>query len=138
MSVGEPSTNGEAPSGDASSDALVRELPASKEEGLRIAKEHGWQEQMPDSVAMDSGAFSGEWFANPVVYEYNGDEGDIGPKVEALEKMLFDNELRILPGEYLKEYDVNTESEGPSLPGVVIKVCGRSLCCKSHLTVVTV
>lgn len=99
-----------------------RELPANPEEALKLAKDHGWQEQLPDSVAAESGHFSGDWFSNPVTYEYDGEAGDIGPEVPALEQQLFSTDLRQIKGDHLSVYAVEVDTEGPEKPRAIMKV----------------
>ena len=104
--------------------------PLSKEEAIKIAKERGWGDQMPDSLATSNTAFSGEWFSNPVTYEYNGEEGDIGPAIEQLEQILYNCDLRNTQGGDLSVYDVEVDSEGPAPPPTVMKV--RNLTQSTH------
>lgn len=85
-------------------------IPANREEAEANRQRTGWAAQSADAQA--SAAFDSEWASNPVRYEYGGDEGDIGPANENLEKILFSQDFRHVQGDHMANYDVTWKTEG--------------------------
>lgn len=70
-------------------------------EGLATGEENGEEpvQTAEEETAAVGGLRPGEWASNAAVYEFpHGEEGDVGPRFEMLEKQLFGSDLHVKSG----------------------------------------
>lgn len=80
-------------------------------EAREKARQHGWT----DTSKVDYSAIAEpepEWASNAAVYEWTGEEGDIGPVNEDLEEILF-NKHQQRAGNAFNALNLNVTQEGP-------------------------
>lgn len=112
----------------------VKELKLDKEAAALKAKEYGFvapeaynytaynEDKKPANVGADEPL----WLSEAVRYEWDDEYGEVGPRHEELEKMLFHDENRMKRGALIQVYDVEVILEGPEKVAPFMKV-SRSL-----------
>lgn len=94
---------------------------AGEAEARERATAHGWT----DTSKLDYGALTESapvWASDAVVYEWDGEEGEVGPPNPALEERLFKSENQQRAGAALKALDMNVTQEGPVQISPILKV----------------
>jgi len=87
----------------------------NKEDLLTRAKVAGWTEKTAfnyDEFKRQGGNDT-DWHGAAKVYEWKDEYGDVGPRVEELEKMLFGGEFLMRVGDHLKNLEYSVVIEGP-------------------------
>lgn len=80
-------------------------------EAIAKARDHGWVET--SDLQYDAFITQPPWASDAQVYEFRGEEGEVGPVNEALEKQLFGTE-RTRAGDALKALELSVTQEGPT------------------------
>lgn len=121
-------------SADAAVNTALEARKAAMEAALARAKEAGWTDRMAFEHPTVTGAETDEpdtrgdpsWLSDATVYEFNDDEGDVGPPNPELEKMLFGTENGQSAGGAIEAlaFDVTVESTNKIHP--VRNVCSAN------------
>ncbi|KXL49529.1 hypothetical protein M433DRAFT_64171 [Acidomyces richmondensis BFW] len=87
----------------------------NKEDLLTKAKDAGWTEKTAFNYAefKRQGGKDTDWHGAAKVYEWKDEYGDVGPRVEKLEKVLFGGEFLMRVGDHLENLEYNVVIEGP-------------------------
>lgn len=98
----------------------MKKAHVDKDEAATKAKEHGFVEpEAYDYKAYNQHAEAALenkepiWLAEAVRYEWEDEYGDVGPRIEALEKQLFHDENRMKAGANIHAYEIEVTLEGP-------------------------
>ncbi|GAB7355990.1 hypothetical protein MBLNU459_g6617t1 [Dothideomycetes sp. NU459] len=81
-------------------------------EAIAKARGHGWAETA-DIQYNDLTVSQPAWASDAQVYEFRGDEGEVGPVNEALEQQLFKSEHKTRAGDALAALALTVTQEGP-------------------------
>lgn len=121
----------EAPDAFADTGKAVTAPVVDNSLAIAKAREHGWVET--SDIQYDGFASQPSWASNAQVYEFRGEEGEVGPINEALEKQLFGAKTRSRAGDSLKALDLTVTCEGPTQIKPARNVSGDalSLCANS-------
>lgn len=106
------SHTGEVPDAFADAGTAVAAPVVDNSEAIAKARDHGWVET--SDIQYDNSASQPSWASSAQVYEFRGEEGEVGPINEALEKQLFGGEHRTRAGDSLKALDLSVTQEGPT------------------------
>ncbi|KAF2642902.1 P-loop containing nucleoside triphosphate hydrolase protein [Massarina eburnea CBS 473.64] len=93
------------------------------EEDVEKAKEAGWTNPIPfqyDTVAAGEAAGDNTrdtvaWLSDAVIYQFDDDIGDVGPKNEEIEKILFEDPDATRAGHQIKALEFKVSIEGPDM-----------------------
>jgi ATP-dependent RNA helicase DDX3X len=90
------------------------------QENLAKLKEAGWTNPIPfnyetvkgGAVADDDTRDEVPWLANAAIYEWNDDFGDVAPPNPELEKILYQDEYRVMVGKKIEAFTFHVDVFG--------------------------
>ena len=91
-------------------------------EAAEKAHAHGWVEGAKLNYEEFTTAGQPAWASNAQVYEWTGDEGEVGPANAELEEQLFNSGLRAEAGSALEALDIEATLEGPKTYSPIVRV----------------
>ena len=95
-------------------------------EDVAKVRASGWTEGIKlDYDVLKTGS-QPTWASSAAVYEWTGEEGEVGPADEELEKILFDDDARLKVGHAIKQLEIEAYLEGPNQCAPVTSVSTKS------------
>ncbi|CAO2657635.1 Nn.00g037610.m01.CDS01 [Neocucurbitaria sp. VM-36] len=118
-------TDADVPDAGLDAAALARQEQLAQD--LARVKEAGWTNPDPfqyDTVvggqpAEDETRNDAAWLSDAVIYQWDDDFGDVGPRNPELEKMLYQHEFLQRAGHAIKALTFDVYTEGPNKPSPV-------------------
>lgn len=109
--------NGGVADGDAfaGGEAAEPKVQLTKEEALTKARDAGWTATTAFNYAEfeRTGGHDRDWLGAAQKYEWNDEFGEVAPRVEALENILFGGEFQMRRGEHIGNLEIEANIEGP-------------------------
>jgi ATP-dependent RNA helicase DDX3X len=112
----EATINGDTTNGDGVNGETEAKPELSKEELLKKARDKGWTEAKAFDYAefQRSGGNDADFHGAGKVYEWKDEYGEVGPRVEELEVILFGGEFQMKKGEHADVLDLTANIDGPT------------------------